>query len=425
MKETFSEYYSPSDAEYSEFLERGMIALDANVLLAPYRVDSDARKQIFDILTQLKDRLWVPYQAGYEFFKNRPAVMAGEDKVYQSLESPLVAARRKIEDHLKSITGHPVVTAPDAASILNGIDQVISTIHTLQKGRDSKLEDSLRNDKILSKWEVLLESRIGTCPSPEIHRETSEAVKLRYAEGVPPGLQDEDKPDNAYGDGILWLQLIDQAKLTKSPTLLITDDVKDDWYRRHGGKTIGPRIELIREMRDSAGVPYYQQPLSFFVQRAGKVLHKPVSDKTVRQVVDLSVPNISGEGFRNAVVSELQRHFPVGELIEYSQEFAHVDLAVRVGSAVVGVMINRTPGALRRPTIHRLAEAVSGRKFDAILLVTRKPFTENDQDTLIDLQDESIKPFDAIHWNPHSSTSRLLNTILRLAEQSVSTVRGS
>ncbi|RPK75832.1 hypothetical protein EES45_24675 [Streptomyces sp. ADI97-07] len=419
MKNTFSEYYSPSDSEYSNFLEAGTIALDANVLLAPYKVDGDTGRQIFEILTQLKDRLWAPYQAGYEFFKNRPGVIAGEDKVYQGLESPLAVARKKVEDHLKSIAGHPVVTPSDAKSIMDGIDRIISKVHTLQKGKDSRLEDALRDDPILKKWEDLLESRIGECPTPDALRELKETVSKRYREGAPPGLQDEDKPENSYGDGILWLQLLDKARATQSPTLLITNDVKDDWYRRHGGKTIGARVELVREMQEVAGVPYYQQPLSFFVQRAGKVLHKPVSEKTVRQVVGLSVPALSGSQFEESVRSELLAQFPSHDVIEYPQQLTPVDLAVRVGSVVVGLVVSLNGTYLRRSTIQLLTEAVNGRKFDAILLVTPKPLTERDRDALTDLSEASTKPFDAITWGPARSTSpRLTQAVYALADRS-------
>ncbi|WP_329453705.1 PIN domain-containing protein (plasmid) [Streptomyces sp. NBC_01724] len=425
MKNTFSEYYSPSDAKYSQFLEGGIIALDANVLLAPYKVDGDARRQIFDILTQLKDRLWVPYQAGYEFFKNRPAVMAGEEKVYQSLETPLITARRKVEEHLKSISGHPVITPLDTKDILNGIDQLISKVHTLQKGRDSRLEDSLRNDPILKEWEDLLESRTGERPSPESHNEMIEAVIKRYTEGIPPGLQDEDKPDNSHGDGMLWLQLLNKARVAKSPTLLITDDVKDDWYRRHGGKTIGPRIELVREMQDSAGVAYYQQPLSLFVQRAGAFLHKPVSEKTVRQVVGISASVLSGSAFERSVHSELLTQFPAPDITQYLQEFSPVDLAVRVGSVVVGLVITLDSTFARRNTTQLLTQAINGRKFDAILLVTPKPLNARDRDILMDLAEGSTKPLDAVTWHPTRSNSvHLTKAVLSLAGQARSIVLG-
>ncbi|MFF6892144.1 PIN-like domain-containing protein [Streptomyces microflavus] len=425
MKATFSEYYSPSDAEYSQFLEEGTIALDANVLLAPYKVDSDSRRQIFEILTQLKDRLWVPYQAGYEFFKNRPAVMAGEEKVYQSLETPLVAARRKIDDHLKSISGHPVITPLDAKEILNGIDQLILKVQTLQKGRDSRLEDSLRDDPILAKWEDLLEARMGERPSPEGHHEMIEAITKRFTEGTPPGLQDEDKPENSHGDGLVWLQLLDKARADKAPTLLITDDVKEDWYRRHGGKTIGPRIELIREMQDSAGVTYYQQPLSLFVQRAGKFLHKPVSEKTVRQVAGISSFVLSGSEFERSVYSELLTEFPTSDVTHYLQEFSPVDLAVRVGSVVVGVVVTLNSSFAGRNNIQLLTQALTGRKFDAILLVTPKPLTARDLDILMDLAEKSTKPLDAVTWHPIRSTSvRITKVVLSLADQARSIVLG-
>lgn len=69
MRAAFSEYYSPTDDEYQAILTAGTIVLDANVLLAPYKLGADARKQTFSILESLRDRLWIPYQAAWEFLR--------------------------------------------------------------------------------------------------------------------------------------------------------------------------------------------------------------------------------------------------------------------------------------------------------------------------------------------------------------------
>ena len=36
----------------------------------------------------------------------------------------------------------------------------------------------------------------------------------------------------ALGDYVLWRQLLDEAAKRKLPVLLVTNDQKEDWYRR-------------------------------------------------------------------------------------------------------------------------------------------------------------------------------------------------
>ena len=41
-----------------------------------------------------------------------------------------------------------------------------------------------------------------------------------------------------YGDLILWYQIIDKAKESKKPIILISGDVKEDWWLEKNGKRI-------------------------------------------------------------------------------------------------------------------------------------------------------------------------------------------
>ncbi|WP_226484198.1 PIN domain-containing protein [Streptomyces parvulus] len=339
MRQQFSEYYSPSDDEYEKFLKEGIISLDANVLLNPYRVDKEARTQVFAVLDNLKERLWVPYQASLEFFTNRPSVMAGEESVYQKLESPLLSARSKIEEHLKTLKYHPVVSAEVHREMLGGIDALLAKVNHLSRERDAKLEDALRNDTILSKWESLLEGRVGERPDDAKSAALLEDAEKRLSKSLPPGYRDAEKDENSAGDAVLWLQLLEHAQTTKRRLILITDDTKDDWYRRHGGKTIGPRVELVREMREKAGVPYYQQTLAAFIRRAGALLHTPISQKTVEQVRSSSI-NVVAQHYESIVSSALiDLHLNGGAASIKRSGDDGFDFVIRVGRQRVGISI--------------------------------------------------------------------------------------
>jgi hypothetical protein len=78
--------------------------------------------------------------------------------------------------------------------------------------------------------------------------------------------------------------MIDHARNLRRPIVFVTDDVKEDWYWRYEGKTIGPRPELIAEMADKAGVFFYCYKTDQFMSYAKKYLHTVTADKAIEEV---------------------------------------------------------------------------------------------------------------------------------------------
>ena len=58
-----------------------------------------------------------------------------------------------------------------------------------------------------------------------------ETGKKRYKKSTPPGFMDNDKDGiRKYGDFIWWNQIIQYAKKQKKNVILVTDDMKRDWW---------------------------------------------------------------------------------------------------------------------------------------------------------------------------------------------------
>ncbi len=67
----------------------------------------------------------------------------------------------------------------------------------------------------------------------------------RYKTKTPPGYCDgNQKQDNEYGDLFIWKEIIRYAKENDKDVIFVTQDVKEDWWFKEKGKTIGPRYEL-------------------------------------------------------------------------------------------------------------------------------------------------------------------------------------
>lgn len=213
---------------------------------------------------------------------------------------------------MKTLKGHPVVTDQEQSRITRYLEDAIALVARLGEGRDEKLEDALRLDSILSRWESILEGRVGDAPAAAIREGWIREAEARYEAETPPGYKDASKSlDNRYGDALLWLELLEYLKgiPEEGPhrVLLITNDAKEDWYREQSGRTIGPRVELVKEM-ESIGVKYYQQRLSGFLRRSAQYFAKGVSPEAIQQVKKSSLKDYSL--YEAAVMSVLQEAFP-------------------------------------------------------------------------------------------------------------------
>jgi hypothetical protein len=369
MRDIFDEYYTPNDDEYRKFLTEGTIVLDANVLLAPYKLDADTRRQVFSILDSVQDRLWVPYQAGWEFFENRPGVIAGEDKVYQDLEKPIKDAKSKLETHFSTLRAHPVVTPEEQTRLMRHVEDALAIVHRLSGGRDGKLEDALRSDAVLEQWQRLLAGRLGDAPSQDVLSERVELAKDRYSRKTPPGYMDAEKESNTYGDALLWLELLDKSKGNPGHFLLITNDTKEDWYRRQSGRTIGPRVELVREVA-SVGSKYYQQKLDAFLKRAARMVDKRVSDESLEAISRTSERAVQTH-LMGRIISEIRNISPDATVSQpISLNGPTSDMMVSTRQGTIGIEVKNYTGKLTARETEYLEGVLASQAMDGFLLVS-------------------------------------------------------
>ena len=98
MIELFKGYANYSESEYKSIWKDATIVVDANILLNFYRYSPETKKLYIEILKKLKKRLWIPYQVGFEFYKNKDSVMNSSFKIYDSLGNDINSAINKIKN---------------------------------------------------------------------------------------------------------------------------------------------------------------------------------------------------------------------------------------------------------------------------------------------------------------------------------------
>lgn len=296
MKKTFSEYYRPSDDEFKKLWEESIFVLDANVLLHIYRYSEEARNSLFEAMEQIGDQLWEPHHAVSEFMGNRLSVINEKADEYKKPRKQVLKLKENIGRILNEIQ-HPLFDKNKLLEIVNkNLDDIDKEFEKIGKHYlDPAIEDSL-----LNKITRILDGKVGPEYETSKLNELKEVGKSRYEKNIPPGYKDKGKkketpPDsnnkekekNEYGDFIIWQQIIDKAKAGKISVIFVTDDSKEDWWKKNKGKTIGPRPELRKEFKKEVGKDVYFYNTESFLEYAEEHFKVEVSEDTLEEVKEV------------------------------------------------------------------------------------------------------------------------------------------
>lgn len=282
LREQFGAWY-PLDLETRQKLTaEGRIVLDTNVLIALYRMNTSAREDLISLLRSIGDRLWIPHQVGLEFHRNRLTVIHDQEAIITKLRASLRQAEEVLIEASKMIRDHPTIDAKNFTdSVADGIGSIDQYLETVRTDLSISLASAISADPILAEVTALFDGRVGPPYPPERQEEIEKEAKRRVEHKIPPGFADSKKPDGrSSGDYIVWRQILDEASRESVPVLFITNDQKEDWYRRQHGMTVGPRIELILEMQAEAGTQFHAQTLVRFLETAPSLLNSELADNT-------------------------------------------------------------------------------------------------------------------------------------------------
>lgn len=282
MKKRFPGYYHPTEKEFLELWKNCLFAFDANVLLNLYRYTPDTKNSLLAILEKVSDRVWLPYQAAYEYHNRRLNVIQQQMKAYDDVLGIIRKYRDELGGRLSSFVKHPSIQIHEILETFN--DALKKFEGTLEKLKQEH-PDFLIDDPIKETISGLFDGKVG---EPTVEGELIQMYKQgeeRYKLKRPPGYEDRDKGGtDQYSDLVMWFQLITKAKENKTPVIFVTDDRKEDWWLKSGGKTIGPRPELVQEFSEKAAITFYMYSADPFMEYARKHLKQKVEKKAIDEV---------------------------------------------------------------------------------------------------------------------------------------------
>lgn len=321
MVDLYKKYYL-DDERIRDILKNGVIVFDTSALLDLYYYSLETRTEIFEkAFGYLNGRLWMPAQVHFEYLKNKEKVAEKPISSYQRLISKqnkdggyvsvIVDKTRdlqsqglgEIKNQLKTLKEqtlgtekHPYLSPEIYAEFENALSTFESSLTEFSDQADTfklkvsdeigrkikELQDAILPDNVYNTIEQAFQ--IGKEFSFSKMMEVAEEGKIRYEEEIPPGYEDgkEKIGLQKYGDLFAWKQILECASSKQKDFILVTNDVKPDWFE-DDKKT--PRFELLKEFHEQANKSIWLFSMKSFIYHINSLLDNQIHD-TVLQDID-------------------------------------------------------------------------------------------------------------------------------------------
>jgi hypothetical protein len=264
MRKLFRGYYRPTDDELKDIWTTGELIFDTSALLNLFRYTDETREDFLGALRARREDLWIPHQVGQEFHERWLDVVHQTHKAFDDVVS-LLESTRKNADNLRSrFNTHPSLDANGIATLIErSINDALTEVESA-RGRQESYQSGIV-DGVFAEVSDLFDGRVGSPYEPKRLEEFYKIGESRYEQRTPPGYMDVGKEGKRqFGDLLLWMQILDHAEETGRPAIFVTQNNKEDWWRRSRGETFGPRPELVEEYFERAGaLVFFYDPKRF------------------------------------------------------------------------------------------------------------------------------------------------------------------
>ncbi len=302
------------EIDFKEMWKSGIFIFDSNVLLDLYRLPESARTDLLEILKNdiIKDRIWIGFQVLIEFLNNRLEAIGDQKgkfgKVKELISNTINDYNEILNklsqnlDSLKLKQRHSLINPDEFINdykIRNGSLFLHDFLEKL-KELEEKQKDVNDSDSIKKIVIDIFNSKIGPSFDKAELEEIYKEGATRYAAKIPPGYKDSEK-DGSYffedkeyirkfGNLLLWKEIIKKCKSDNLKyVVLVTGDVKEDWWMEKRGKKLGPRIELLNEIYTAAPSldTFYIYDTSSFLKHAKSELKLDIKDSSIEETKEL------------------------------------------------------------------------------------------------------------------------------------------
>jgi DNA-binding CsgD family transcriptional regulator len=281
MKELYSGYSKKTEKELKELWKNSLITFDTNVILNLYRYSDSTKIALLDLIKKFEKQIFLTFQVGLEYNRNRFEIISDQENSHNDFLKKL----KIIEDDLNSKDSPPFLSD----KLHKSLSKVFNNVEEEVKEHIESFHKMADNDEIFNKIDKLFDGKITEKFDVERITEIYKEGKIRFDKKIPPGYEDHKKPEEKrYGDLIFWLQILEKSKAEKKSIILISDERKEDWiWKLKNGKTIGPRQELIEEMKTFSGENFHMYSSERFLNFGQMYLQENVNDKAIQEIESL------------------------------------------------------------------------------------------------------------------------------------------
>lgn len=315
-----------SESEQLQLFKDCIFVLDTSAICGLYNLTDHYRDIMVKILSDLKERIWIPYQVKVEYLRNRKKSINNPKK--ERYINPKVLNNKfvdEVRDLISTWEGnkyyHPFMDDDKLSEIKTSVEEANKYIRAIKEvikeqydKRKAEIDNIESKDNLL---DFVKNLQVG---NPFDYCQIKEIVKegeYRYRNHLPPGYLDEEKEGiNKYGDLIIWKGIIDYAKNNNKDIIFICDDLKEDWISKENNGIL--RNELIAEFYEESNKCIWAYSMIQFIdklknQYKSKTPHLPLYDE---------LENVA-EVLHRMAVEKIREHSLSGEKIIIRCECGH------------------------------------------------------------------------------------------------------
>lgn len=233
-----------------------IIVFDTNVFLNLYRVSPDYADFLLNCLDVIKSNIVVPKTVEIEFLKHNKGIYTKRQKIIKNLIGDSVElVKNQKEKTLNKCLVMQRSKFPEIDELIIRISAKYDSIEKLMQDYFTEhndltmICDTWTSDRPLEFVNTLnANGQVLTALDYSTLYAICEEGEKRYKNQIPPGYKDAKDKDGIrkFSDLIWWNEILKYAKEEKKNIILVTDDIKEDWWKKEKDGLVF-REELLKE----------------------------------------------------------------------------------------------------------------------------------------------------------------------------------
>ncbi|WP_042703197.1 PIN-like domain-containing protein [Methanobrevibacter arboriphilus] len=294
MQNKFNQYINKlPEKKVKRFFKNAIIVFDANILINLYTYKNS--KEFLNLISkdEISSRLWLPYHIGEEFLKNHRNPKENKIKEFENdinkLKSHLSNAVSNAKTEYDSLIINENADFGEVKDFIKKIEELKNDNFFKEKKYLKENSKNIYNDSILNTLLKIYENKIGKSLDSNKLEHIKRLSELKFHSKRPPGFTDYAKKinkGNSLGDMIIWEEMKNKAKETKTPFMFVCDETKEDWWFYLNKTDKVADLALINEFKDETNQDFYMTDYKEFLIDSNKYLEGKIKEDAITEAIN-------------------------------------------------------------------------------------------------------------------------------------------